>query len=146
MVRSRVPSACPTPTTISSRREPLWATPSTSGNDATSYNQIGLPSSPAVAGNVVYYGTSGGFLNAADIADGKLRARFQTDGSRETAARLLDAKRRLHTKLMYPDRTLDGLMTGMRTMMTLGSVLSSPVVADGVVYFDRSDGQLYAVR
>ena len=59
---------------------------------------------------------------------------------------MLDAKRRLHTKLMYPDRTLDGLMTGMRTMMTLGSVLSSPVVADGVVYFDRSDGQLYAVR
>jgi len=27
-----------------------------------------------------------------------------------------------------------------------GSVLSSPVIADGVVYFGRTDGRLYAVR
>jgi outer membrane protein assembly factor BamB len=47
---------------------------------------------------------------------------------------------------MYPDRTLDGMMIGMRTMMTLGSVLSSPVVADGVAYFGSTDGHLYAVR
>ena len=146
MVRSRVPSACPTPTTFSSRREPLWATPSTSGNDATIYNQIGLPSSPAVAGNVVYYGTSGGFLNAADIADGNLGARFQTDGSRETAARMLEAYGLMRAELTYSDRTLDGMMIEVRTMMTLGSVLSSPVVADGVVYFASTDGQLYAVR
>ncbi len=47
---------------------------------------------------------------------------------------------------MYPDRTLDGMMIGMRTMMTLGSVLSSPVVVGGVVYFGSTDGHLYAVR
>ena len=42
---------------------------------------------------------------------------------------------------MYPDRTLGGMMIGMRTMMTLGSVLSSPVVADGAVYFGSTDGK-----
>jgi outer membrane protein assembly factor BamB len=52
----------------------------------------------------------------------------------------------MRTQGMYPDRTLDGMMIGMRTMMTLGSVLSSPVVADGVVYFGSTDGHLYAVR
>jgi outer membrane protein assembly factor BamB len=38
------------------------------------------------------------------------------------------------------------MMIGMRTMMTLGSVLSSPVVVGGVVYFGSTDGHLYAVR
>jgi outer membrane protein assembly factor BamB len=52
----------------------------------------------------------------------------------------------MQTRTMYPDRTIDGMMIGMRTMMTLGSVLSSPVVAGGVVYFGSTDGYLYAVR
>jgi outer membrane protein assembly factor BamB len=34
----------------------------------------------------------------------------------------------------------------MRTMQMLGSVLSSPVVVDGVVYFGSTDGHVYAVR
>ena len=47
---------------------------------------------------------------------------------------------------MYPDRTLDGMMIGMRTMMTVGSVLSSPTIVDGVLYVGSTDGQLYAIR
>jgi outer membrane protein assembly factor BamB len=38
------------------------------------------------------------------------------------------------------------MMIGMRTMMTLGSVLSSPTVVGGVVYFGSTDGNVYAVR
>jgi outer membrane protein assembly factor BamB len=103
-------------------------------------------SSPALAGDVVYYGTSDGYLNAVDTNDGTLLARFQTDGNKENGARFTDAEGRMQTRGMYPDRTLDGMMIGMRTMMTLGSVLSSPVVVDGVVYFGSTDGHLYAVR
>ena len=103
-------------------------------------------SSPALAGNVAFYGTSDGYLNAVSITDGTLTATFQTDGSKENGPRFTDENGRLRTNLMYPDRTLDGMMIGMRTMMTLGSVLSSPVVVDGVVYFGSTDGHLYAVR
>jgi outer membrane protein assembly factor BamB len=103
-------------------------------------------SSPAVAGGVVYFGTSDGFLNAVGIADRAFRGRFQTDGSKENGPRLLNASGQMRTDLMYPDRSLDGMMIGMRTMMTLGSVLSSPVIADGVAYFGSTDGHLYAVR
>jgi outer membrane protein assembly factor BamB len=103
-------------------------------------------SSPAIASGVAYYGSSDGFLNAVRISDGTLLRRFQTDGSKENGPRLLDENGRFRGDLMYPDATLDGMMIGMRTMMTLGSVLSSPVVADGVVYFGSTDGHLYAVR
>ncbi len=103
-------------------------------------------SSPALAGEVAYYGTSDGYLNAVSTADGRLIARFQTDGSKENGPKYTDSTGVMRTGTMYPDRTLDGMMIGMRTMMTLGSVLSSPVVADGVVYFGSTDGHLYAVR
>ena len=103
-------------------------------------------SSPALAGNVAVYGTSDGYLNAVSLTDGTLKATFQTDGSKENGPKFTDENGRLRTNLMYPDRTLDGMVIGMRTMMTLGSVLSSPVVVDGVVYFGSTDGHLYAVR
>jgi outer membrane protein assembly factor BamB len=75
-----------------------------------------------------------------------MKARFRTDGSRLNGDQYTDSTGRLVTRTMYPDRTLDGMMIGMRTMMTVGSVLSSPVVADGVVYFGSTDGKVYAVR
>ncbi len=103
-------------------------------------------SSPALAGTVAFYGSSDGYLNAVDISTGRLKATFRTDGSRRNGARYTDAKGRMRSDLMYPDGTLDGMMIGMRTMMTLGSVLSSPVVVDGVVYFGSTDGHVYAVR
>lgn len=103
-------------------------------------------SSPAIAGDVAYYGTSDGYLNSVDLRTGTLLARFQTDGSKQNGAQYTDSTGRMNTSRMYPDRTLDGMMIGMRTMMTLGSVLSSPVVAGGVVYFGSTDGHLYAVR
>jgi outer membrane protein assembly factor BamB len=103
-------------------------------------------SSPAIAGDIAFYGTSDGYLNAVDLRAGTLLGQFQTDGSKENGPRYTDENGRLRTNLMYPDRTLDGMMIGMRTMQTLGSVLSSPVVVDGVVYFGSTDGHLYAVR
>jgi len=103
-------------------------------------------SSPAIAAGVAFYGTSDGYLNAVGIGDGKLKARFQTDGSKENGPRYTAEDGTIKANLMYRERTLDGLMVGLRTMMTLGSVLSSPVVAGGVVYFGSTDGHLYAVR
>ena len=66
-------------------------------------------SSPSIAGEVAYYGTSDGYLNAVGIKDGKLRARFQTDGSKENGSRYTGEDGVLRTGTMYPDRTLDGL-------------------------------------
>lgn len=47
---------------------------------------------------------------------------------------------------MYPDRTIDGMMMGMRTMFTVGSILSSPTIVDGVLYVGSTDGNVYALK
>jgi outer membrane protein assembly factor BamB len=103
-------------------------------------------SSPALVGDVAFYGTSDGYLQAVDIRSGTQRNTFRTEGSRANGDRYTDENGRLRTNLMYPDRTLDGMMIGMRTMQTLGSILSSPAVVDGVLYVGSTDGYLYAIR
>lgn len=103
-------------------------------------------SSPALVDDRVFFGSSDGWLHALDIQTGREVASFQSDGSRSNGARYTDANGRLNTGAMYPDRTLDGMMIGMRTMFTLGSILSSPVVAGGVLFVGSTDGNVYALR
>jgi len=47
---------------------------------------------------------------------------------------------------VYPDSTLDGIIIGLERMFSLGSILSSPVVADGVVFVGSTDGHIYALQ
>ena len=103
-------------------------------------------SSPALAGDIVYYGTSDGWLHGVNIKTGQFVAHFQSDGSKENGAKWTDSTGVFQSGRMYPDRTLDGMMIGMRTMFTVGSILSSPVIVDGVLYVGSADGNLYALR
>lgn len=103
-------------------------------------------SSPTLVGDVAFYGTSDGWVRAVNLRSGESAGGFQTDGSKANLSRWLDSAGVFQTAGMYPDRTLDGMMIGMRTMFTVGSVLSTPVVADGVLYVGSADGTLYAIR
>jgi outer membrane protein assembly factor BamB len=103
-------------------------------------------SSPAIAQGTVFYGSSDGWLHAVDASTGRINAEFQTDGSKVNAARYIDRDGRIDNAALYPEFTLDGMIIGLDRMFSLGSVLSSPVVVDGVVYFGSTDGNVYAVR
>lgn len=103
-------------------------------------------SSPAVVNNAVLFGTSDGWLHSIDRANGAILAEFQTDGSKANLPKYTSAQGRMNTGLMYPDFTLEGMFIGLDRMFTVGSVISSPVIENGVVYFGSTDGNLYAVR
>lgn len=103
-------------------------------------------SSPAIARGTVFYGSSDGWLHAVDASTGRVRAEFQTDGSKANAARYIDRSGRIDNAALYPEFTLDGMIIGLDRMFSLGSVLSSPVVVDGVVYFGSTDGNVYAIQ
>lgn len=72
--------------------------------------------SPAVADGVVYIGGTGGFFYATDAATGRELWKLQTGDSLSTV-----------------------------TYGVTGGIVSSPVVAENVVYFGSLDGKLYAV-
>lgn len=47
--------------------------------------------------------------------------------------------------MAFSDFFYDDLMIGVWRMMSVGAVLSSPVVGTNVVYFGSTDGTLYAI-
>lgn len=87
------------------------------------------PSTPAVVDGVVYAVSYDGKLHALDARTGAVRWKFATDGERRFEA-----------------KGLHGLQPRNQTIADPFDVfLSSPVVAQGAVYFGSGDGNLYAV-
>jgi outer membrane protein assembly factor BamB len=103
-------------------------------------------SSPALVGNRIVFGTSDGWLHLMDRGTGAEVAAFQTEGCRQNGKKYLDADGRMIGSALYPDGTLDGMVIGLDRMFSLGSILSSPVVAEGLVYVGSTDGTVYALR
>ncbi len=88
-----------------------------------------VPSSPVVANGIVYVGSYDGKLYALDARTGATRWKFATTGERRFEAK--------------------GLHGWLPTNQTIADpfdvFLSSPVFAQGTVYFGSGDGHLYAV-
>jgi outer membrane protein assembly factor BamB len=44
-----------------------------------------------------------------------------------------------------PNNSIDASMVGIDRLLQLGSILSSPAIANGVVYISSADGSVYAL-
>ena len=102
-------------------------------------------SSPAISGNTLYIGSHEGKLLAIDLATQKLAWTFQTDGSRQNGPGLTKEDGTPKYEAAFTEDFYDNMVAGVIKMLSVGAVLSSPVVADGVIYFGSTDGNLYAV-
>ena len=102
-------------------------------------------SSPAVTDNVVVMGILNGTLAARDRTSGELLWEFQTDASKQNHGWVLTADRRFNTPLLFSDNWREGPILGQARQMSVGSIFSSPLVANDVVYFGSTDGHLYAI-
>jgi eukaryotic-like serine/threonine-protein kinase len=105
-----------------------------------------LFSSPAIAGNVLYIGSEEGKLFAVDLAKQQPAWTFQTDGSKENGAALTRADGKPEYEAAFTDGFYDSLVIGVDKMLSVGMVLSSPVVAGRVIYFGSTDGNIYALN
>lgn len=108
----------------------LYAIDATSGRQRWMHRTDGpVSSSPAIAGGRVYVLSYDGRLHALDARTGALQWKFATAGERRFEA-----------------RGLHGMQPRTQTFADPYDVfLSSPVVADGLVIFGSSDGNVYAV-
>lgn len=102
-------------------------------------------SSPAISGDMLYIGSHDGKLRAIDLKTNNLAWTFQTDGSKQNGAALTKEDGSPKYEAAFTEDFYDNMVAGVAKMMTVGAVLSSPVVVNGVVYFGSTDGNLYAV-
>lgn len=104
-----------------------------------------LFSSPALAGDRVYIGSHEGKLFAIDLKTQKLAWTFATNGSKKNGATYTKPDGTTNYELAFTDFFYDDMVSGVQKLMTVGAVLSSPVVAGDTVYFGSTDGNLYAL-
>jgi outer membrane protein assembly factor BamB len=101
-----------------------------SGRQIWKYSTGGpVPSSPAVAGGSVYFGSYDGKFYSVNAQTGKVRWKFSTLGERRFEAKGLHGMRPKNQTIPDPYDVF----------------LSSPVVSDGAVFFGCGDGNLYSL-
>jgi eukaryotic-like serine/threonine-protein kinase len=103
-------------------------------------------SSPAVAGNLVYIGSHQGKLLAIDYTTHKTAWTFETDASRENGPALTSADGQPNYAAAMSSMFFDEVVSGVQKMLSVGAILSSPVVVDDTIYVGSADGYLYAIR
>jgi outer membrane protein assembly factor BamB len=102
-------------------------------------------SSPAIAGEMLYEGSNSGHLNAVDLVNKKMAWTFATDAAKKNGPAYTKADGSPNYEAAFDSDFYDDLMVGYDRMLSVGPVLSSPVVVDKVVYFGGTDGFLYAL-
>ena len=103
-------------------------------------------SSPAVVGNTVLVGVTNGTLTARDGTDGKLLWEYQIEKSKQNKGWALTADRQFDMPLNFHSSSHEITTIAFYRQMEMGSIFSSPLVANGVVYFGSGDGYLYAIE
>jgi len=103
-------------------------------------------SSPTVVGDVVLIGVLNGTLEARDLKTGELLWDYQTEKSKKNAGWVLTSDRTLNEPMIFASNWRDGPIVGSDKEFHIGSIFSSPLVANSVVYFGSTDGFLYAVE
>jgi len=110
-----------------------------------SFHHWPMFSSPAIAGRTLYIGSHAGTLIAIDLDKHATAWTFSTDGANRNAAALTQKNGDPDDAPAYGDGFYDDLVMGMWKMLSVGAVLSSPVVERNTIYFGSTDGNMYAI-
>jgi eukaryotic-like serine/threonine-protein kinase len=104
-------------------------------------------SSAAIAGDLAYVGDHNGRLYAIDAKTGKLASEFQTEASKKDPLKVLNADGTLNMDGFHPIfGDFEDMYIEFYRFISIGAIVSSPVVEKGVVYFGSMDGNLYALQ
>jgi outer membrane protein assembly factor BamB len=111
-----------------------------------SFHHWPMFSSPAIAGRRLYIGTHAGTLVAIDL-DKRIPAwTFRTDGAVRNGPTFTQSNGEPNYEAAFSDFFYDDLVIGVSRMMSVGAVLSSPVIASDIIMFGSTDGNVYALQ
>lgn len=110
-----------------------------------SFHKWPMFSSPVIAGRNLYIGSNAGTLMAIDLDKHAAAWTFSTDGAKANAAALTQKDGAPNYTDAFGDNFYDDMVIGVHKMLSIGAVLSSPVIDRDMVYFGSTDGNLYAI-
>lgn len=102
-------------------------------------------SSPAVAGDVAYFGLMNGTFIAVDLKTGKQLWEFQPEVSHQNRGFLLNSDKTLNN-MMLCRGDFEQNAIQVERLFTIGSIASSPLIMNGTAYFGSAYGYVYALQ
>jgi len=103
-------------------------------------------SSAAIAGDQVFFGSHNGKLYAVDAKAGTVRWEFQTEASRLNRLKILNPDGSLNQDGFTPVfGDFQDMYIDLYRFISVGAIMSSPVVDHGAIYVASMDGNLYAL-
>ncbi|HEY4449639.1 MAG TPA: PQQ-binding-like beta-propeller repeat protein [Steroidobacteraceae bacterium] len=112
---------------------------------ALAFNHWPFFSSPSLAGNFLYIGSEQGKLLAIDVSAQRLAWAFRTEDSKKNGPMYTNSDGTPNYRAAQSDSFYDQLVIAHDRLLSVGAVLSTPVVDGDTVYFGSWDGQLYAI-
>jgi len=102
-------------------------------------------SSPTLAGDYLYIGSHQGKLLAINLKTRQLAWSFATEDAQKNGPTYTKADVTPNYRAAASDSFYDQLVIGLDRMMSVGAVLSTPVIDGDTLFFGSWDGQLYAI-
>jgi outer membrane protein assembly factor BamB len=93
--------------------------------------------------DLIYFGTFDGKVLGVDYLSGEIKWEFQTKKSKENYSLIYNEKGEFKKDFVLYGKDY---LESEKMIHSLGSILSSPVIDNDVIYFGSSDGNLYAVK
>jgi len=102
-------------------------------------------SSPTLAGDYLYIGSHQGKLLAINLKTRQLAWSFATEDAQKNGPTYTKADGTPNYRAAAGDSFYDQMVIGLDRMMSVGAVLSTPVIDGDTLFFGSWDGQLYAI-
>jgi outer membrane protein assembly factor BamB len=99
----------------------------------------------AIADGMLYFGTPDGKFAAVDLKTQKPAWVFQNDRSKQKLLAIHNPDGTLNFGVIMAQDFYDDMVIAVSKLLSVGSILSSPLVVKDVVYVGSTDGNLYAL-
>lgn len=103
-------------------------------------------SSPALTNGILYLGTHGGSMMALETKTGNTIWEFRTPATLANRDSIIAGNGEFNYPKIFTENTYEANMKSVDRIYSVGSILSSPAVSNGMVYFGSTDSSIYALH
>lgn len=102
--------------------------------------------SPVAHENIIYTGNFDGVLYGLDKESGEIVWHFKTDGHKKNYEAVFQKDGSFQPDFSIYGDSLEETRANDETMMTLGSILATPIIHNDAIFFGSTDSTFYAVQ
>ncbi len=103
-------------------------------------------SSPVISEQFCYFGSFNGTLYGIDLEKKEVAWHYLTHEAIDDPLEILNSDQSIKFEKIFKEATEQGMDEALQYLKSIGPVLSSPIIDNGILYFGTENGSLYAIK